>query len=103
MGKHLPPQLRLGREPTERPKPLRPPPKAPARVTEYTPGQVMVLKTEATEPVRYKFSKQVTYVTSDGRVIQPSRIRKDSKVHVHYVKDGDDMLVDKVIVTKDRE
>ena len=71
-------------------------------VTEYTPGQMMVLKTEAVEPVRYKFSKQVTYVTSDGRVIQPSQIRKDSKVQVHYVKDGDDMLVDKVIVTKTR-
>jgi hypothetical protein len=35
-------------------------------------------------------------------VIQPSKIRKDSKVQVHYVKDGDDMLIDKVIVTKDR-
>ena len=71
-------------------------------VTEFTPGQMMVLKTEAVEPVRYKFSKQVTYVTSDGRVIQPSEIRKDSKVQVHYVKDGNDMLVDKVIVTQDR-
>ena len=71
-------------------------------VTDFTPGQMMVLKTEAVEPVRYKFNKQVTYVTSDGRVIQPSTIRKDSKVHVHYVKDGDDMLVDKVIVTKTR-
>ena len=71
-------------------------------VTDFTPGQVMVLKTEAVEPVRYKFSKQVTYVTSDGRVIQPSEVRKDSKVRVHYVKDGDDMLVDKVIVTKAR-
>jgi hypothetical protein len=69
-------------------------------VTDFTPGQMMVLKTEAVEPVRYKFGKQVTYVTSDGRVIQPSQIRKDSKVRVHYVKDGDDMLVDKVIVTK---
>jgi len=69
-------------------------------VTEYTPGEMIVLKTEAVEPVRYKFSKQVTYVTSDGRVIQPSEVRKDSKVRVHYVKDGDDMLVDKVIVTK---
>jgi len=71
-------------------------------VTEFTPGQMMVLKTEAVEPVRYKFGKQVTYVTSDGRVIQPSEIRKDSKVRVHYVKEGDDMLVDKVIVTKTR-
>ena len=72
-------------------------------VTEYTPGQVMVLKTEAVEPVHYKFSKEVAYVTSDGRVIERSKIRKDSKVHVHYVKDGDDMLIDKVIVTKDRD
>ena len=72
-------------------------------VTEYTPGEMMVLKTEAVEPVRYKFSKTVTYVTSDGRVIQPSKIRKDSKVQVHYVKEGNDMLVDKVIVTKDRD
>ena len=71
-------------------------------VTDFTPGEMMVLKTEAVEPVRYKFSKQVTYVTSDGRVIQPSEIRKDSKVQVHYVKDGNDMLVDKVIVTKTR-
>ena len=72
-------------------------------VTEYAPGQMIVLKTEAVEPVRYKFSKQVTYVTSDGRVIEPSKIRKDSKVQVHYIKEGDDMLVDKVIVTKDRD
>ena len=71
-------------------------------VTDFTPGEMMVLKTEAVEPVRYKFSKQVTYVTSDGRVIQPSEIRKDSKVQVHYIKEGDDMLVDKVIVTKTR-
>jgi hypothetical protein len=71
-------------------------------VTEFTPGQMMVLKTEAVEPVRYKFGKHVTYVTSDGRVIQPSQIRKDSKVRVHYIKDGDNMLVDKVIVTQNR-
>jgi hypothetical protein len=72
-------------------------------VTDFTPGQMMVLKTEAGEPMRYKFGKTVTYVTSDGRVIQASKIRKDSKVRVHYIKQGDDMLVDKVIVTQDRD
>jgi hypothetical protein len=71
-------------------------------VTDFTPGQMMVLKTEAAEPMRYKFGKTVTYVTSDGRVIDASKIRKDSKVRVHYIKDGDDMVVDKVIVTRDR-
>ena len=68
-------------------------------VTDFTPGQTIVLKTEAGEPAHYKFSKTVTYQTADGRVIEPSQIRKDSKVRVHYVKSGNDMLVDKVIVT----
>jgi hypothetical protein len=68
-------------------------------VTDFTPGQMIVLKTEATEPLRYTFGKTVTYVTSDGRVIKASKIKKDSKVRVHYIKDGDNMVVDKVIVT----
>ncbi len=68
-------------------------------VTDFTPGQTIVLKTEGGEPAHYKFSKTVTYQTADGRVIEPSKIRKDSKVRVHYLKSGDDMLVDKVIVT----
>ena len=72
-------------------------------VTEFTPGQALILKTEAAEPVHYKFGKTVTYVTSDGRVIEASKIRKDSRVRVHYIKQGDDMLVDKVIVTQDRD
>jgi hypothetical protein len=72
-------------------------------VTEFTPGQALMLKTEANEPMRYKFGKTVTYMTSDGKVIEASKIRKDSKVRVHYVKDGNDMVVDKVIVTQDRD
>jgi len=72
-------------------------------VTEYTPGSALILKTEAAEPVRYKFGKTVTYVTSDGKVIEASKIRKDSKVRVHYIKEGDDMVIDKVIVTEVRD
>ena len=72
-------------------------------VTEFTPGHHLFLKTEAAQPVQYKFGKTVTYVTSDGKVIEASQIKKDSKVRVHYIKDGDDMLVDKVIVTQDRD
>jgi hypothetical protein len=72
-------------------------------VTDFTPGQMIVLKTEAAEPMRYKFGKTVRYVTSDGRVIEASKIRKDSKVRVHYIKDGDNMVVDKVIVTDVRD
>ena len=70
-------------------------------VTEFTPGSVFILKTEAAEPVHYKFAKTVTYVTADGRVIKASKIRKNSKVHVHYIRDNDDMLVDRVTVDQD--
>src|ERR1700732_3094554 len=72
-------------------------------LTEFTPVPHLFRKTEAAQPVQYKFGKTVTYVTSDGKVIEASKVRKDSKVRVHYVKDGDDMLVDKVIVTRDRD
>ena len=72
-------------------------------VTEITPGATMILKTEAAKPVHYKLSKSVTYMTSDGRMIKASEVKKDSKVRVHYLKDGDNMVVDKVIVTQDRE
>lgn len=72
-------------------------------VTEYTPGQALILKTEAAEPVHYTFSKTVTYVTSDGRVVEASTIRKDSKVRVHYLREGDNMVVDRVIVTEARD
>ena len=71
-------------------------------VTEFTPGDSLILKTEASEPVHYKFGKTVEYVNAHGKVIEASKIRKDSKVRVHWVKQGDDMLVDKVILTPDR-
>ena len=71
-------------------------------VMEFSPGHHLFLKTEAAQPVQYKFDKTVTYMTSDGKVIEASKITKDSKVRVHYIKDGDDMLVDKVIVTRNR-
>ena len=69
-------------------------------VTDFRPGQTIVLRPETGEPTSYKFSKTVTYVTADGRVIDASKVRKDSNVRVHYLKSGGDMLVDKVIVTE---
>jgi len=69
-------------------------------VTDFTPGQTIVLRPETGQPISYKFSKTVTYMAADGRVIDSSKVTKDSKVRVHYSKSGDDMLVDKIIVTE---
>src|SRR5256885_15034416 len=68
-------------------------------VTEFSPGASLVLSTGTGEPVHYRFSKNVTYVTPEGKVIEASKVRKNSKVRVHYMKEGVDMVVDKVIVT----
>jgi len=68
-------------------------------ITEFTPGSSLVLNTGTGEPVHYRFSKSVTYVTPEGKVIEASKVRKNAKVRVHYMKEGGDMVVDKVIVT----
>lgn len=66
-------------------------------ITEFTPGTSIVLKTGGAEPVRYEMSKQVTYVTSSGKEIDASKIKKDAKVSVHYVPGGRKMI-DRVII-----
>ena len=70
-------------------------------ITDFTPGVTIVLSSGTGEPVTYKFGKTITYVNGNGKVINASKIRKDRKVRVHYVKEGNDMLVDKVTVVKD--
>ena len=70
-------------------------------ITEFTPGAVIVLKTGAGEPVRYKLGPSVTYINGKGKEIKAERIRKDRKVRVHYTKEGDNMIVDKVTVVRD--
>src|SRR5438128_10592561 len=48
-------------------------------VTEYSPGSSLVLSTGTGEPTHYRFSKSVTYVTPEGKVIEASKVRKNLK------------------------
>src|SRR5499433_4262350 len=70
-------------------------------ITEYTPGSAIVLK-ETSGPVRYRFSKTVTYVTRSGKVLDEdvvkTRVKVGVPVRVHYSGTGDRMVVDRVIV-----
>jgi hypothetical protein len=70
-------------------------------ITEFTPGSNIVLSTGSGEPVHYKFGKDVTFVNARGKVINAAKIKKDRKVRVHYVKEGNDMIVDKVTIVKE--
>lgn len=66
-------------------------------ITQFTPGASIVLRTTGEGSTRYELSKDVTYVTSDGKAVDPSKLKQDTKVRVHYVPGGRTM-VDKVIV-----
>src|SRR5262245_18959800 len=70
-------------------------------ITEYTPGSVIVLK-ETAGPRSYHFGKTVTYVTRSGRTLDADAVRTRIKVgvpvRVHYVGQGDSMMVDRVIL-----
>src|SRR5881394_4570244 len=74
---------------------------ASGTITEYTPGSAIVLK-ETSGPVRYRFGKSVTYVTRSGKTLDEATVRTRVKVgvpvRVHWATEGNDMLVDRVIV-----
>jgi hypothetical protein len=73
-------------------------------ITEYTPGSVITLK-ETSGPRHYKFGKTVTYVTKSGRTLDEETVRTRIKVgipvHVHYTGEGDNVLVDRVVLDED--
>ena len=73
-------------------------------ITTFTPGQTIVLK-ETTGPRTYRFGQTVTYVTRSGTVLDADAVRTRIKVgipvRVHYVGEGDKMLVDRVILDQD--
>src|SRR5437870_6521265 len=73
-------------------------------ITTFTPGSSIVLK-ESAGPRTYRFGKKVVYVTRTGTELDEAtvrtRIRVGVPVRVHYVGEGDNMLVDRVILDED--
>lgn len=69
-------------------------------ITEFTPDTALVLDTGSGEPVHFKFARNVQYVDSDGKVVQAPGLRKNLRVRVHYIKEGGDMMIDKVTISQ---
>src|SRR5438445_12941625 len=73
-------------------------------ITTFTPGSTIVLK-ESAGPRSYRFGKKVVYVTRSGRELDETtvrtRIRVRVPVRVHYVTEGDSMLVERVVLDED--
>ncbi len=73
-------------------------------ITEFTPGNAIVLK-ETSGARHYRFGKKVVYVTKSGKDLDEevvkTRIKVGVPVHVHYSGEGDNMLVDRVVLDED--
>jgi hypothetical protein len=70
-------------------------------IAEYSPGTTFVVK-ETSGPVTYRYGKKVTYVTKSGTVIPEAelktRIRVGSPVSVDYVTEGENRVVNKIVI-----
>jgi len=73
-------------------------------ITSFTPGSTIVIK-ESTGPRSYRFGKTVTYVTKSGKVLDEDTVRTRIKVgvpvRVHYIGEGDSMMVDRIVLDED--
>src|SRR6266478_5206917 len=73
-------------------------------ITEFTPGSAIVLK-ESAGPRHYRFGKKVVYVTRSGKELDETtvrtRVRVGVPVRVHYMGEGENMLVDRVVLDED--
>jgi len=73
-------------------------------ITEYTPGSLLTIR-ETSGPRKYRFGKTVTYVTKSGKTLDEdvvrTRVRVGVPVHVHFATEGDDRIVDRVILDED--
>jgi hypothetical protein len=67
-------------------------------VTDYTPGAAITLDPGTGKPVQFVIGKTVAIVTPDGKVIKAADVHKNAKVHVHMIADGDQTVVDRIVV-----
>jgi hypothetical protein len=67
-------------------------------VTEWSPDTVIIRQKDVAEPVRFGFSKKVEYVDEAGNPVAREVITRDVPVTVRYTREGDRMVVDRVIV-----
>ena len=71
-------------------------------ITAYTPGSdyISFRSETTTTPVKYYYTKKTVLVDPDGKVVEWTALRPEMPVTYTYVKDGDRMVVTKVVLTK---
>jgi hypothetical protein len=75
---------------------------AAGTITTYTPGSDYLTFRAGTTgaPVRYYYTKNTTVLDPEGRTVTWSAVRPNLPATVYYVREGDRMIVRKVVLSK---
>jgi hypothetical protein len=65
-------------------------------VTDYTPGAAITLDPGTGKPVHFVIGDKVQVIGPDGKVLANTDVKKNAKVHVRLIQDGDRTVVDKI-------
>ena len=71
-------------------------------ISTYTPGTDYITFRTSTEaaPVRYYYSKDTTILDPEGHTVTWSAVRPDLPATVYYTRDGERMVVRKIMLSK---
>ncbi len=71
-------------------------------ISTYTPGTDYITFRTSTDtaPVRYYYTKDTSILDPEGQVVTWSAVHPDLPATVYYVRDGDRMIVRKIVLSK---
>lgn len=67
-------------------------------ITDFGPGRLAVRTQTSPDPLRYSFSKTITYVDELGNPVSMETVRSGLPVTVHYVRQNGEMVASRVVV-----
>ena len=67
-------------------------------VTDYTPGAAITLDPGTGKPVHFILGDKVQILGPDGKVLAATDVKKNAKVRVRLIQDGDRTVVDQIRV-----
>lgn len=69
-------------------------------ISEFSPDTIVIRSESSPAPVRYSYSKTTTYVDDAGAPVSIETVKSGLPVTVYYVKEGDAMRANRVVVHK---
>lgn len=69
-------------------------------ISEFSPDTIVIRSETSPEPMRYTYSKTTTYVDEAGAPVSMEVVKSGLPVTVHYVKEGDRLVANRVIVRR---